>query len=176
MSTISGNTAGSTVGNELFTRRTSTGTTSSITGSIVAGPGEGSAVAGAGYNPASDYPIVVSSSLIGTIADIDLTDDGGNTFDVTDPGLEALADNGGPTQTMALEASSPAIDAGPAPVPDFPSNSFDQRGEPYLRVYGEGADIGAFERQPEPVPPVPPGPNPGPTPGPDDLVVPVFTG
>lgn len=58
-----------------------------------------------------------------------------------DPLLLPLADNGGPTLTHALGAGSPAIDAG--------NNSmeleFDQRGEPYARVVGNAADIGAFE-------------------------------
>ena len=67
------------------------------------------------------------------------------------PMLGALADNGGPTQTMALTAGSPAIDAGVAA-----GASFDQRGRP--RTYddpgvanaatSDGTDIGAFELQP----------------------------
>lgn len=58
-----------------------------------------------------------------------------------DPKLQPLADNGGPTQTLALGVGSPAIDAG--------SNSAgldtDQRG--YPRQQGVGTDIGAFEVQ-----------------------------
>jgi hypothetical protein len=54
-----------------------------------------------------------------------------------DPQLEPLADNGGPTMTLALPSGSPAIDAGVAegcPMTD-------QRGEPR-----DGAcDVGAFE-------------------------------
>ena len=51
----------------------------------------------------------------------------GNLVGVADPGLGLLADNGGPTQTMALLPGSPAIDAG--------SNAFvnattDQRSRP----------------------------------------------
>ena len=38
-----------------------------------------------------------------------------------DPGLGPLADNGGPTWTMALLAGSPAIDAGSNTVQDVPS-------------------------------------------------------
>jgi hypothetical protein len=54
-----------------------------------------------------------------------------------DPLLLPLADNGGPTQTRALQAGSPALDAGnPATCP-----SLDQRG--YLRL-GQ-CDIGAYE-------------------------------
>lgn len=56
-----------------------------------------------------------------------------------DPLLALLADNGGPTQTMALAGISPAIDAadGAACPPT------DQRG--VLRPAGAGCDIGAFE-------------------------------
>jgi hypothetical protein len=96
-----------------------------------------------------------------------VTDNGhnllGNTTDATgfnspsdllgaNPMLAALADNGGPTQTMALQAGSPAIDAGTAA-----GATFDQRGR--LRTYddpgvtnaatSDGTDIGAFEAQPD---------------------------
>ena len=54
-----------------------------------------------------------------------------------DPLLQALADNGGPTLTMALSAASPAIDNGAAGCP-----ATDQRGE--LRD-DEQCDIGAYE-------------------------------
>jgi predicted outer membrane repeat protein len=57
-----------------------------------------------------------------------------------DPLLDALADNGGPTQTMALAAGSPAIDAGVSEA----CPATDQRGEPRQ---GE-CDAGAFEVQP----------------------------
>jgi hypothetical protein len=59
----------------------------------------------------------------------------------TDPKLSQLADNGGPTLTMALLPGSPAINAGdPADTP-----STDQRGVP--RPQGAGVDIGAYEYQ-----------------------------
>jgi hypothetical protein len=58
-----------------------------------------------------------------------------------DPQLLPLGFNGGPTQTHAIGPSSPAIDAG--------SNTLglgtDQRGSPFVRRYGFGVDIGAFE-------------------------------
>jgi hypothetical protein len=53
--------------------------------------------------------------------------------------LGPLADNGGPTLTMALLPGSPAIDAGDTGV--MPTT--DQRGFP--RPAGVGADIGAYE-------------------------------
>jgi hypothetical protein len=67
----------------------------------------------------------------------------GNQVGVTNPGLGALANNGGPTQTMALLSGSPAIDRG--------SNAFvtvattDQRG--LTRIVNGIVDIGAYEVQ-----------------------------
>ncbi|OJW15594.1 MAG: hypothetical protein BGO49_15175, partial [Planctomycetales bacterium 71-10] len=65
-----------------------------------------------------------------------------------DTKLTALADNGGPTMTMAPAADSPAIDAG-----DTAGNalSTDQRGK--ARVYNGALDIGALEVQPDASPP-----------------------
>jgi len=75
------------------------------------------------------------------------------TGDLTgvNPNLAALADNGGPTQTMALNPGSPAIDAGTAA-----GATTDQRGR--FRTFddptpnaatSDGTDIGAFELQPD---------------------------
>ena len=66
-----------------------------------------------------------------------------------DPLLGPLADNGGPTPTMALGVGSPAIDAGAAAG----SPPVDQRG--IARPQGAGVDIGAYERAAA-------GPGPGP--------------
>jgi Ca2+-binding RTX toxin-like protein len=72
-----------------------------------------------------------------------------------DPNLGPLANNGGPTQSHALLAGSPAIDRGVNPL----GLIFDQRGFFFLRTIdgnGDGiavADIGAFEVQ---VPGAPP--------------------
>ncbi|MBE0540074.1 MAG: hypothetical protein IH623_01625, partial [Verrucomicrobia bacterium] len=57
----------------------------------------------------------------------------------TDPKLGPLANNCGPTLTMALLPGSPAIDAGDT----VSAPATDQRGVP--RPYGLTADIGAFE-------------------------------
>jgi len=59
------------------------------------------------------------------------------------PLLQPLARNGGPTQTLALRHTSPAIGAGNNLIPLF----FDQRGSDFPRVFGLNADIGAFEWQ-----------------------------
>jgi len=102
----------------------------------------------------------IESSLIGSNvntylvpAPIGFPDANGNfigtSFDPIDPVLGELADNGGPTQTHALLASSPAIDAGNSLA------TTDQRGESrpivqantILSNVNNGSDIGAFEFQ-----------------------------
>jgi hypothetical protein len=62
----------------------------------------------------------------------------------SDPMLGPLQDNGGPTFTMALLPSSPAIGAGT--LTNAPE--WDQRGPGYPRVVNGLIDIGAFEHQP----------------------------
>jgi hypothetical protein len=61
-----------------------------------------------------------------------------------DPKLGALQNNGGPTSTHALQAGSPAIDAGDNSVLVSPLNlTTDQRG--FTRKVGSAVDIGAYE-------------------------------
>lgn len=59
----------------------------------------------------------------------------------TNPALQPLTDNGGPTRTRALSPGSPALDAGSNPL-NFVD---DQRGSGFPRVVGNAPDIGAFE-------------------------------
>ncbi len=61
---------------------------------------------------------------------------------VVNPGLNPLADNGGPTLTHALLASSPALDAGETTS----TENLDQRGTGFPRLSGSNVDVGAFER------------------------------
>jgi CSLREA domain-containing protein len=101
------------------------------------------------YSP--DETFQASFSLIGDTSDATINDTvAGSNLTGVDPQLEELADNGGPTFTMALPASSPAVDAGSS------SSLVDQRG--LLRPVAQGvakssaagancADIGAFELQ-----------------------------
>lgn len=60
--------------------------------------------------------------------------------------LLPLADNGGPTFTMALLPDSPAVDTGEN-VLESDSDSFDQRGPGFARVSGFRMDVGAYELQ-----------------------------
>ena len=72
----------------------------------------------------------------------------GTTADPLNPMLGALANNGGPTQTMALLPGSPAIDAGSnALAVDANGNPLttDQRGAGFPRIVGGTVDIGAYE-------------------------------
>lgn len=65
-------------------------------------------------------------------------------FKTGDPNLGPLADNGGPTQTMALQPGSSAIDAGDAATcAAAPVSNKDQRGT--TRPQGASCDIGAYE-------------------------------
>jgi CSLREA domain-containing protein len=71
---------------------------------------------------------------------------GSNNFSMsnTNPKLSSLANNGGPTQTMALLAGSPAIDTGNASFcSSSPVNGVDKRG--VTRPKGAGCDIGAYD-------------------------------
>ena len=64
---------------------------------------------------------------------------GGRSLQKTDPKLGTLADNGGPTLTMALLTNSPAMDQ----IPPEQAPATDQRGFP--RPINGLSDIGAFE-------------------------------
>ena len=122
----------------------------------------------------SDHSILGSASDCITYSTLPVTDLGG-TIRSTTPGLAALADNGGPTRTMARGPTSVAIDAGPNPVASFTGNGFDQRGTPFARVSNGRVDIGAFEVQVSP-PPTTTTIAPTTTTTSTDVVVPTFTG
>ena len=68
----------------------------------------------------------------------------GTNFLTGDPNLDSLADNGGPTQTIALLVGSLAIDAGDdTTCTNTPVSNLDQRG--VTRLSGAHCDIGAYE-------------------------------
>jgi len=110
---------------------------SEVESSIIAGNMTGGVERDVGASAGKTLPghnnLIVAHQTNMTVPDDTLTDD---------PLLGELADNGGPTQTHALLAGSPAIDHG--------SSSgviFDQRGHP--RKIGAGFDIGAYEFDPD---------------------------
>ncbi len=106
--------------------------------------------------PADDIAGTVASAsafnLIGTGGAGGLSNGtNGNKVGVADPGLGTLANNGGPTETIALLAGSPAIDAGSNALAVDPSTgsllTTDQRGPGFPRIVNGTVDIGAFEVQ-----------------------------
>jgi len=145
-STLSGNS--SAFGANLH--NLTTGAPMTVTQSIVANGG------GGGTN-CSGSPAVVDGGYnidTGTSCGFSAASHSKNS---TDPQLGALASNGGPTQTMALPAGSPAVNAIPATVPGC--SGTDQRG--VSRPQGPACDIGAYEliaQTPPPPPPLPGGP------------------
>jgi VCBS repeat-containing protein len=159
--TISGNSAPS--GGGLYTRGTAavtactiSGNTASKGGGVYEGPsgsqatlldtivaGNSSSGGGASDVGGTKSGLVTGSyNLIGTGGSGGITGGtNGNIVGVSKPGLGSLASNGGLTQTMALQAGSPAIAAGTgAGAP-----TTDQRGMP--RPDSGAIDIGAFETQ-----------------------------
>jgi predicted outer membrane repeat protein len=119
--TVSGNTAGANGGGIYNDNGNPV-----ITNSIVYG-NSGTQI----YN-LSSTPVVTYSIIQGGYA-------GGTNIITADPKLLTLANNGGFTQTMALQSSSPAIDAGD----NGACSPADQRG--LLRPQGAVCDIGAYE-------------------------------
>jgi hypothetical protein len=170
MSTITGNTA--TQDDPLYLSGGGvvavfdTGPTVRLTGTVLAGN------IATGVNGTADLIAERSSGSVtvdapysmigsGVLSAVTLTGTGLLRGDA--PMLGALADNGGSTLTMLPLEGSPLIDAGPAVIPSFAGNEFDQRGPGFPRVVGTRGDIGAVEY----ASPTPPTPQP---------VIPVFAG
>lgn len=94
-------------------------------------------------------------NLIGDILHCEMTttstDLAGNSLSsILDPGLLALADNGGFTETHSLQTTSPALDSGDPAGCDDETGTFlthDQRGIGFGRPSGSYCDIGALELQ-----------------------------
>ncbi|MEL7314351.1 MAG: choice-of-anchor Q domain-containing protein [Cyanobacteria bacterium J06559_3] len=132
-STITENTGADGYGNGV------SGGNLEITSSIISGNGGNDDVNG--FNLVSGGNNLIGSAVRSNV--LDAFNQSGDIVGVTNPGLEPLADNGGPTQTRSLQPGSLAIDGGSNP--DGLAN--DQRGEGFARVVGAQADIGAFELQ-----------------------------
>ena len=148
-STISGNsqsgTAPSDLGGGIVVV---SGTTCTLTNTILAGNTDASS------NPNPDGSGVLTdggNNLIGISTGITGITNGVNGNQVgtsgapLNPQLGALANNGGPTQTMLPGGNSPALGAGnPA---GFLSTDTDQRGTGFLRLRNGVVDIGAVQLQ-----------------------------
>jgi hypothetical protein len=127
-----------TVENTIIAGNTAANGAGDAAGAPVPGPNVDGTVISNGHNL-----LGVATDAGGFVGPGDLT--GAN------PALAALADNGGPTETMALSTGSAAIDKGVAA-----GATLDQRGQP--RTFdapgvanaptSDGTDIGAYELQP----------------------------
>lgn len=91
-----------------------------------------------------DYLCDINYSLIAAANYSDYNNGTGNIVN-QDALLMPLDDNGGTGgRTHALQPGSPAIDAGNAGASPPPT---DQRGSPFVRIFGSEVDMGAYERQ-----------------------------
>jgi hypothetical protein len=153
-STITGNTGGG-----LWTSGTATVTNSTVAGNTSTGSGNSGGLVAFGNTAVMTLRNTIIANNVGTgqcapAAGGTIVNGAGNLqfpdaacgagIAVADPLLGALANNGGPTQTMALGVGSPAIDAAvPANCP-----ATDQRGQAPADGDGNGSvicDIGAYE-------------------------------
>lgn len=139
--TIAANTATVNAGGIYLYASTQSGApppTLTLASSIVAN--NVAATAGADvFVPAAAPSTVAGSNNLVMDAAASITLPGGTLS--ADPLLQALANNGGPTRTMALSAGSPALDMGINPK----GYTSDQRGTGFPRAVGAAPDIGAFE-------------------------------
>jgi hypothetical protein len=138
--TITGNTAANALGALVLWKNQAT-----LVNSIVAGNSDD----GLGLVNGGTFSAQSANNLIGTGGSGGLANGvNGNLVGVSAASLYLgpLANNGGPTQTMALLPGSPAIDAGVA----IAGLTTDQRG--LARMVGPAPDIGAFELVPSAAP------------------------
>ncbi|MEZ5992103.1 MAG: choice-of-anchor Q domain-containing protein [Planctomycetota bacterium] len=121
------------------------GSASTSSGGNVSNSGTGTAdstiVADGTAGAAADYEgdVTAGASLFETAPSGTLTPGTGTNITGTDPVLSALANNGGPTETHAIDTASAARDAGSNPL----TLATDQRG--LNRDDGGGVDMGAYE-------------------------------
>src|SRR5882724_11058425 len=126
--------------------------TVTLRNTIVAGNFQGSGTNAGDINGTVDPSS--SFNLIGAGGSGGLTNANSNQVGVSNPGLDVLAANGGPTMTHAQLLNSPALDAGSNTLATNAGLTTDQRGAGFARILdGPDAnatatvDIGAFEAQ-----------------------------
>jgi hypothetical protein len=138
--TVSGNTATSTIGNAVVLSNRLTLVNSTIAHNAGAGVNSGDMVLRNSIVSNNSGGNCTNSPLTNTYEGNNLSDDGscGGPLEIAiaDPQLGPLADNGGPTRTHAISAGSPAINGGAAC-----SVTVDQR---YASRDAQ-CDLGAFE-------------------------------
>ena len=114
-----------------------------VAGNLIGGIGNGSGPDLSGGFQSQGYNLIGSADSTMTLS-YQPTDRIGSRTSPVNAYLAPLANNGGPTATMAPLGGSPAIDAGDDAILNTPYNlSTDQRGQP--RRQGAHVDIGAYE-------------------------------
>jgi predicted outer membrane repeat protein len=145
-STLNGNSAVN--GGGIFSNGTLTVTAGTISGN--------SATNGGGIFNLNPLPnsltlnsTIVAGNTAASGADVFGAIAPGSSFNLVggSPGLNPLANNGGPTQTMSLQPGSPAINAGDPNATDANGNLLrsDQRGSARPHGAGQTPDIGAYD-------------------------------
>jgi len=137
-STFSGNSVIDFLGGGIYNDAGTTTVKNSILATDTPQNCAGTAVTDGGYNIADDGSCGFS----------------GTSVNSTNPRLATagLANNGGPTETIALQLASPAVDAIPSGVGNANCPGLDQRGDPRPAAPTapgfSNCDIGAYELQP----------------------------
>jgi CSLREA domain-containing protein len=142
-STLSGNyiSSGAGTGGGIHYDTTSTSDRMTLKNTIIANSTSGGDCVGTAKSPDSVNNLIEDGSNA-----CGLTNGTNGNIVGADPDLAALADNGGPTQTMALGSGSAAINAGDTTVcAAAPVNNLDQRGYGRPEPSGTLCDIGAYE-------------------------------
>lgn len=141
-STITSNTAGSNANgrglynnNGIVNLKNSIVAANNVVGGVDLGHAVGKSFTSQGYNLIGNKDATTLTSTTG--------DQIGTSAAAINPLLNVLASNGGPTQTHALQATSPALNAGD-PAYTGPLTT-DQRGTGFARVKNSRLDIGAYE-------------------------------
>ena len=120
------------------------GATATLYNSILAANGQGvDDIAGAAGSVVSGQYDLVGVDNTGSLIN---GTNGNLVIGTANPGLGLLAYNGGPTQTIALLAGSPAINAGSNALANEYALTTDQRGAGFPRIVDGVVDIGAYER------------------------------
>jgi YD repeat-containing protein len=127
-------------------------TTTNLLNTIVYNPNSGAATQDDVHGKITQ----VQGSLFGTAPTVAVNGDLGSNQYSTNPLLGPLQNNGGATQTMALQAGSPSIGTGVSNSGIGVVPTTDQIGDPRP---ANSIDIGAFQTQTQPPPP----PSPQPT-------------
>ncbi len=142
--TVSGNSA-ATYGGGLDANSYPSSYITVVTDTIVAGNTNPSGASDIGGNASGTYNLIGTGGSGGLANGVD-----GNIVGVANPLLAPLDNYGGPTQTIALLAGSPALGAGV--IVDYPGTTTpittDQRGLP---LDSPNPDIGAFQNQGSPL-------------------------